>query len=57
MNIDLIKRLKDLRNENNKLTTIDGLIQEKEKQGKPGQSSELEIWSLQISSFQRNSSS
>jgi hypothetical protein len=57
MNIDLIKSLKDLRNENNKLTTIDGLIQEKEKQGKPGQSSELEIWSLQISSFQRNSSS
>jgi hypothetical protein len=57
MNIDLIKSLKDLRNENNKLTTIDGLIQEKEKQGKPGQSSKLEIWSLQISSFQRNSSS
>jgi len=35
MNIDLIKSLEDLRNENNKLLiTIDGLIQEEEKQDK-----------------------
>ncbi|CAF4974711.1 unnamed protein product [Rotaria sp. Silwood1] len=35
MNIDLIKNLEDLRNENKSLsTTIDGLTQEKEKQDK-----------------------